>query len=367
MFKKADRMKIWFAACIPEGSAGGVARSISELSSELSRQGHECRIIDAQDSPGNYLAFAVWLVLLFVSQINKRPDWIIGRSTDAVACAVVARLFRLKTRTALHSHGWEENVHKTEQRLPSAFVTPKTTWKARAARFPLLRLMLACCDVCICGTIDEARSLRVRYPNRAKKIVCVPNGVMVRERQFWSWKPVPEAKFLTVGSMTWKKNIRHTVKVIAAVRKTIPSTTLTVVGCSEQELFRETGASRRDGVTAVAHEAPQRMASLYGTCPFYISSSLYEGGRSLAVLEAMSFGCVVFVSSIPSSVEFIRNQANGILLPTLHADEDAARIVTAIRSPALCASVGRKAFLFASRQSWRRQAGRLEKVLCAKR
>jgi hypothetical protein len=119
-------MIVWFAAAIPHDSSGGVARLIRELSAGLSRRGHECRIVDAGDSPGNYLAFSVRLLFLFVSQVRKRPDWIIGRSTDAVLCAVVARLFRLKTRTALHSHGWEEKVYETEQRLPSAFVSPKT-------------------------------------------------------------------------------------------------------------------------------------------------------------------------------------------------------------------------------------------------
>ena len=360
-------MIVWFAAAIPESSAGGVARSMRELSSGLSRRGHECRIVDTGDSPGNYLAFAVRLLLLFIFQVRKRPDWIIGRSTDAILCAVVARLFHLKTRTALHSHGWEEKVYETEQRLPSAFVSPKTTWKARIVRFPLLRLMLACCDACVCGTIEEARSLRSRYPGQKKKIVCIPNGVMVREKQFWDWKPVPAARFLAVGTMTWKKNIHHAVKVFCAVRKTIPSATLTIIGCSQEELFRETGTSAADGITAVSHEAPERMASWYETCPFFISSSLYEGGRSLAVLEAMSFGCVVFVSPIPSSIEFIKNRVNGIVLTSLCPEDDAAVVVTAVRSPALCASVGRRAFSFAARQSWDRQSGRLEKVVCGPR
>ena len=360
-------MKIWFAASIPESSTGGVARSMRELSSGLSRRGHECRIVDAGDSAGNYLAFAVRLLLLFVFQIRARPDWIIGRSTDAVACAAVSRLFRLKTMTALHSHGWEEKVYETEKRLPSAFVVPKTTWKARAVRFPLLRLMLAFCDACICGTVEEARSLRSRYPKSKRKIVCIPNGVAVREQQAWGWKSVPEIRFLAIGTMTWKKNIRHAVKVVCAVRKTIPSATLTVVGCSKEELFQATGASAGDGIGAVSHEAPERMASWYGTCPFFISCSQYEGGRSLAVLEAMSFGCIVFVSPIPSSMEFVKDRHNGILLPSVSADDDAAIIVTTVRSPLLCASVGRKAFLFAARQSWERQSGRLEKVICSLR
>jgi glycosyltransferase involved in cell wall biosynthesis len=362
-------MKIWFAAAIPHDSFGGVACSMRELSAGMSRLGHECRTIDAGPAgsvQGNYLVFALRLLLLFVFKITKRPDWIIGRSTDAVWCAVVARIFRLKTGIVLHSHGWEEKVHDVEQRLPSALVVPKTTWKARMVRFPLLAMTLRCCDVCVCGTLEEARSLRLRYQNYKDKIVCVPNGVTVREKQFWDWKPAGPIRFLAVGAMTWKKNIRHSIAVFLAVRNTIPSASMIVVGTSQEELFQMTGASARDNITAVSYETPQRMATRYAECPFFISSSLYEGGRSLAVLEAMSFGCVVFVSPIPSSIEFVKDHGNGIVLPTLSAENDAAIVVTAVRSPAFCASVGRNAFWFAARQSWKRQAGRLEKVLCSK-
>jgi glycosyltransferase involved in cell wall biosynthesis len=331
----------------------------------LSRRGHECRIVDAGPDPANYLGFAVRLFLKFSLRIVERPDWIIGRSTDAVLCAALTRLLHLPTRIALHSHGWEEKVYEAEKRLPSAMVVPKTTWKSRVLRFPLLRITLALCDLCLCGTVEEARALGARYPKHKGKIVCVPNGVSVREKQFWTWKPSSAAiRFLSVGNMTWKKNIRHTVKVFCAVRKTIPRADLTIVGCSPQELFQLTGVSDHDGIAAIKGEAPERMASWYATCPFFISSSLYEGGRSLAVLEAMSFGCVVFVSPIPSSMEFVKDHGNGIMLPTLSADSDAAIVVTTVRSPALCASVGHGAFLFASRQSWERQACRLEKVLC---
>ena len=76
-------MRIWFAACIPATSVGGVARSIRELSMQLSQLGHECRIVDAGNARGNYLVFTVRLLMLFLFRIGHKPDWIIGRSTDA--------------------------------------------------------------------------------------------------------------------------------------------------------------------------------------------------------------------------------------------------------------------------------------------
>lgn len=360
-------MRIWFAASIPESSCGGVARSMRELAAGLSRSGHECRIVFLRSDSENYLGFAVRLLVLFAFRITGRPDWIIGRSTDALWCAVFSRMFHLKTRIALHSHGWEEKAYEAEKRLPSSMVTPRTTWKSRVLRFPLLRLTLACCDECICGTLEEARALRSRYPRQENKIACVPNGVTVRQQQFWTWKPAATTRFLAVGNMTWKKNLRHTVNVFCAIRKTIPRAELSVIGCTAEDVLQITQDSGRQGITAIPCEAPQHMTGWYEKCPFFIASSLYEGGRSLAVLEAMSFGCVVFVSPIPSNVEFVKDRHNGILLRSLSAEEDAAIVVTAVRSPVLCESVGRSAFQFASRQSWERQTRRLEKVICNRR
>jgi len=102
----------------------------------------------------------------------------------------------------------------------------------------------------------------------------------------------------------------------------------------------------------VVRENPEDMAKRYGESPFFMSTSLYEGGRSLAILEAMSFGCVVFASPIPSSIEFVKDRHNGIIVPSLSAEEDAAIVVSCVRSPALCAEVGRNAFRFSARQSW---------------
>jgi glycosyltransferase involved in cell wall biosynthesis len=170
-----------------------------------------------------------------------------------------------------------------------------------------------------------------------------------------------------VGNITWKKNIAHAVRIFRIVKKTIPTATLTVVGSSMQELILATGFGSLDGVRAVVRENPEDMAKRYGESPFFMSTSLYEGGRSLAILEAMSFGCVVFASPIPSSIEFVKDRHNGIIVPSLSAEEDAAIVVSCVRSPALCAEVGRNAFRFSARQSWERQVGRLEKVLCNRR
>jgi glycosyltransferase involved in cell wall biosynthesis len=366
---KAAAVKIWFAAALPQNSWGGVGRVMRELSARLQARGHECRLIYAGATRlhANYLFFAARLFFLLAWSLQKRPDWIIARSTDGVFCAMLARLLRLKTRVALHSHGWEEKVYEIEKRLPDSLVSPRTTWKARLMRFPLLRCMLALCDACICGTIEEARWIRKKYPRLAGKIVCVPNGVAALDAPFRAWQPLPAQKFLAVGNATWKKNIRHAVAVFRSVKAALPRAELCIVGCSMEEIVALTEATSAEGISAVRSEPPDTMPRWYEACPFFITLSRYEGGRSLAMLEAMSHGCVVFASAIPSSMECIMHGINGFILPSVDPREDASIIVQAAADPALCESVSRKAVLFAKRQSWERQALRCERVLCSSR
>jgi hypothetical protein len=69
-----------------------------------------------------------------------------ARSFDGVLCALACRVLYLSTRMILHNHGWEEYVYDVERRLPANLgAVPRTTWKAKLVRFPLLRLMLRAC------------------------------------------------------------------------------------------------------------------------------------------------------------------------------------------------------------------------------
>jgi glycosyltransferase involved in cell wall biosynthesis len=78
----------------------------------------------------------------------------------------------------------------------------------------------------------------------------------------------------------------------------------------------------------------------------------------------MAHGCVVFASAVPSSKECIRHLKNGFILPGDSPAGDVSMIVNALTNPSLCAAISAKAFLFAKRQSWERQARRLERALC---
>jgi glycosyltransferase involved in cell wall biosynthesis len=358
-------MNIWFAANIPPEQSGGVARSMQGLAEGLQGLGHQTTVVTNRlNSGGSYLIFALQLALRFLLTLNKPPDWIVARSTDGIVCALLIRVFSLKTRMAIHNHGWEEQVYEIEKRLPGSLVHPQTTWKARMIRFPLLRACLALSDACVCGTISEIRWLNKKYPRYHQKFRYVPNGVHILDSAFWSGREEVPLNILAIGGTTWKKNLNHTIAVFKKIIRYWPQSRLFIIGAGlhkndlPYELPKE--------ISFVPEVKPDAMKRFYTTCPYLISSSRYEGGHSFAIVEAMSYGCVVFASEITSTVEILRDNYNGFLITGVSVSEDATIISTALKEKDRLIAIRHHAFCSARRNRWERQTKRLERILCSK-
>jgi glycosyltransferase involved in cell wall biosynthesis len=361
-----NALTIWFAAAIPASSCGGVNRLMRELAGGLTRRGHAVSIWYA-DSPGMHAAYPVFALCLAARFLaaRQRPDWIIARSTDGVFCAIISRLFAAKTRVALHNHGWEEKVAEVERALPpGTVITPPTTWRARLVRFPLLRACLGACALCQCGAIDEMRWIARRYPRRRKKLICVPNGVHAPDRPVWLDAEDPPPRFLWVGGFTWKKNGEYLLSLFACINALLPDARLIIIGAGAGELRRRIGKAAWAGAVEARGQTPlEQMAALYAECPYLISTSRYEGGHSLAILEAMAQGAVVFATGIPSTREIIRDNRTGVLLCGNDAEADARRVLAAIDDTETMRQIRRAASREARRRSWERQVDRLEQTL----
>jgi glycosyltransferase involved in cell wall biosynthesis len=107
-----------------------------------------------------------------------------------------------------------------------------------------------------------------------------------------------------VGGFTWKKNLEYGVQLFEIILRDNPEARLFLVGTgpvpeSKQNLLLPLG----DSIYIVERESPDKMTRWYQTCPFLLSTSRYEGGRSFAILEAQSEGMAVFTTDIPSSRE----------------------------------------------------------------
>jgi glycosyltransferase involved in cell wall biosynthesis len=355
-------MIVWFAADIHPGSGGGVARSMQGLAEGLCALGHRTVVVtNPSMRRGGYLKFSLSLAARLLLNLRNPPDWIVARSTDGAGCAFLAKLLSLKTRIAIHNHGWEEYAYELEKRLPRGTDFPRTTWKARLVRFPLLRACLSLCSCCMSGTLSEIRWLKEKYPRCRSKFRYAPNGVDIPGRPYWADGRDAPCNMLALGGSTWKKNLNHAVEVFEEILRYMPEFRLFLIG---------TGAEKDKmplvlgpEVTVVPKVLPGEMSRWYTTCPFLISCSRYEGGHSFALLEAMSYACVVISSAIPSSMEVVRNGHNGILITGVDAGSDARYIVELMQEKKHIVLMRQRAYSSAMRNRWERQAKRVERIL----
>jgi glycosyltransferase involved in cell wall biosynthesis len=321
--------RIWFAAAVMQNSHGGVARNMQTNADLLQAHGWTSTIIYA-DTPGscrNYLLFMVLLALkLLCTPPNQRPLYLCARSTDGLLCALLYRVGVVKTRVVLHNHGWEEKVLQLENRLAPSVITNPTTWRGRLIRIPLLNLTLRTASVCICGTTHEIDFLTHRYPAQGKKIHLLPNMISSDPSRTWCDISDFAPHFITVGGQTWKKNLEYTLQVFSHIYSYQPKSMLHIVGATSH-------SSPPPGTVWHNHLNWSGVDQLFRQTPYFLLSSRFEGGRSLALLEALSHGCLVLVSPIDTFAEVIQHGSNGLVGTGNSADSDALLLTRLMEEP----------------------------------
>jgi len=361
-------MRFWFAASISPTAYGGIHRSMNTLAAEMRHYGHTAKVYYARTGKERFkYRFAVALAVKLFFGFWKRPHWIVARSTDGLLCAIIARIFRMKTRVALHNHGWEERVSQLERRLPAALVNNPTTWRARLIGFTFLRMTLAWSDLCVSGTINETKWLAVRYPRFRRKLTVIPNGVRNQHDSFWYRQTERPPSFLMAGAFTWKKNLEYGVEVFRRFLDIEPASRLFLVGSGPlPKLKKQLLMPLGDAVFTVESETPDKMWRWYETCPMLLFPSRYEGGRPFTVIEAQSRGCLVFASDIPSVRECITHGLNGFVLSGVNPSADASLIASVYRNRDLCTAVARAAWRKSLRNRTQRQGQRLIRIVLQK-
>ncbi len=360
-------MVIWFAAYIPNCHSGGIATSMRELSRGLKNRGHSVTVYTKQSLGGsNYITFSLRLCLTYLcALIYKKPDWIIGRSTDALFCALIIKLFRLNTRTILYNHGWEENVFELEKRLPSESISNPTTWRGRLVRFPMLRAMLHLATRCVCGTKWEYDILKKKHPKVKNRLCYLPNGIHKKSVKKLDKKNNFQPNFIFVGNTTWKKNIVHAIEIFKIIKPELQMAKLTCVGTGlDNSQIMSLCHDTPHDVINITNSHHKQMEQFYRSNTYMIMTSRYEGGHSFALLEALSFGLVVFASDIPSNREILTHKKNGFLISGINPQIDASQILQTTQNKTDLIDASREAPRSIQKYNWEYQINALEEILC---
>ncbi len=358
-------MRIWFAASQPATPPYSLRWSMRSLADELRHFGHSVSLIfPAAARPNQPIRFSWSLAFRLVVLFWKRPLWIITHSTDGLPCAIFIALFRIKTRIALFTDGWETRTIVIERRLPRSLAAVHHPWYRRLLKDILLRLALRRSSLCICGTFDEFRWMRKHLSSSYGKCIPVPTGVPVRKQPFWPEQETAPPSILLTGEYSWKKNIEYGIELFRRVLAVNHAARLFYVGCGPisgkvRQLLYPLG----DAVFTVESEASAKMYRWYESCPFLLLPSRFEAQRPPVILEAQSRGCIVFAADIAPVRECLSHGRTGFLISGVNPVADANLVQRVIGDHELLVRVGNAAWKRASRQNIRRQGTRLLRAL----
>ena len=115
-------------------------------------------------------------------------------------------------------------------------------------------------------------------------------------------------KILSVGRLEKQKNLFYTLNELSKFDFEVD---IVGEGNDLDELIKE--SKKLDiKVNFLGKISNENLVNLYSNYKYFISSSLYEG-HPKTVIEAMSSGCIVFLSSIPNHVELVDDGMNGFI------------------------------------------------------
>jgi glycosyltransferase involved in cell wall biosynthesis len=138
---------------------------------------------------------------------------------------------------------------------------------------------------------------------------------------------------LYIGRMAGNKRIDDLVRMLAAVRRTVPNTTLLLVGddahpayrllvARAKEIAAELGCAER--VIFAGPVAHEELGRYYSLCDVYVTSSLHEG-FCIPVIEAMAAGRPVVATDATALPETVGDA--GLLFPPEDAEAMAEQVV----------------------------------------
>ena len=144
--------------------------------------------------------------------------------------------------------------------------------------------------------IPDYNFLNNKFNIESKKIVIRPNWVAQKsclENKRY------QNRILTVGRLCYQKNFSYLIKEF---KNTKDSLIIDIVGSGDKKNELIALSNKYSvNVNFIDNITNEQLMDLYPKYNFFISTSLYEG-HPKSLLEAMSSGCIVFVSNIENHI-----------------------------------------------------------------
>lgn len=212
---------------------------------------------------------------------------------------------------------------------------------------PLIARLVSCYVACSVNDRDLFAPVAPRLELIENGVALFPVPLGPKNLRRWVW----------VGRWSRNKELPALFRAVAAARRQLPEVMLDVVGAPDdltradlENLAIETGL----GAGLTIHQAVTRddMALILGQATLTLSAARHEG-FGLAVIEAMSAGCVPVVNDIPVFRRFIAESGVGRVCDYTDAESAANALVEVSRTvESNPQGAAEQAAHFASRYGW---------------
>jgi 1,2-diacylglycerol 3-alpha-glucosyltransferase len=172
---------------------------------------------------------------------------------------------------------------------------------------PILNVVMDCVDCIICVSRFEAGIMGEAFPDSARKIKVIPNGVDSELLSRYAWSPPASPRILFVGRLEKYKNADKLLAAFAILRQKQPSLKLTLVGRgpAKQELLSQAAHLKLgSSVEWLEGLTKPELYALYESSTMFVLPSYLEA-YGIVVAEAIAAGTPAIVANSSALSEFV--------------------------------------------------------------
>lgn len=175
--------------------------------------------------------------------------------------------------------------------------------------------------------------------------------------------PAASPLLLTVARLVPWKGIAGIIRALPRVQLRFPDVRLLIAGDGpERADLQSIAACHNDAVQFLGMQSQHRVHQLMCAADVFVLFSTYEG-LPHTVLEAMACGTPVVASAVGGTVEVVRDESTGLLVPPRDEEALVAAICRMLYEPAFGHSLAERAYDELGRFSWARLLDDTEAIL----
>ncbi|MDX6622079.1 MAG: hypothetical protein QOE75_11 [Solirubrobacterales bacterium] len=358
-------MRIEFTLHDEPGSDAGGMGVTSGLTRVYRDLGHEVGLLCFADLPAKlpFMAKTIAFPGLVAARLRQAELDVIDAATgDGWILGQLGRRSRRKRPLLVcRSHGMSylaDKANREEARRGNLELSWKYPLYWGGLRPRLDTAAMRCADLCLYLNEREREVAITELGVSPERARVVDNGLPA-ELLGRALEPLPplteQLRIAHIGSYLPHKGTRHLSAALALVLDRHPqaSATLLGTGADPDAVLADFPAALRERVEVLPSYPRGSLPELLAGHAVTVSASIREG-FPLGTMEAMACGLVPVVTDIPGPTQYVRDEANGLLVPVADAAAMAAAIDRLHAEPELFGRLRAEAHATAQRYSWER-------------